>query len=65
MGKQRIAAHLSAEAGRFDSGSLAEIVVKERVRIAHCGASRFASALGVEGGLAAGKDRHKTCGAGR
>ena len=56
----QIAARESAGAGGFDSRSLAEIVVKERVRIAHGGASLFASALGVEGGLTAGKDRHPT-----
>ena len=45
------------QAGGFDSRSLAEIVVKERVRIAHGVLKPFASALGVEGGLTAGKDR--------
>lgn len=55
----RIAARESAGTGGFESRSLAEILVKERVRIAHGGANRFASALGVEGGLTAGKDRHQ------
>lgn len=53
------AARESAGAGGFDSRSLAEIVVKDGVRIPDCGASRLASALGVESGLTAGKDRHQ------
>jgi hypothetical protein len=53
------AARESAGAGGFDSRSLAEIVVKDGVQIPDCGASRLASALGVEGGLTAGKDRHQ------
>ena len=58
-GAQRIVAWESAGAGGFDSRSLAEIVVKDGVQIPDCGASRLASALVVEGGLTAGKDRHQ------
>lgn len=51
---------LSAKrAGGFDSRSLAEIVVKDRVRIPDCGAGHLASALGVESGLTARKDGHQ------
>lgn len=55
----QIVARESERAGGFDSRSLAEIVVKDGVRIPDCGASHLASALGVESGLTAGKDRHQ------